>query len=194
MPFEFSVFEKEAPLKIVDKIAEKLVISAKDIIQTGQLILVKHKRQNICKQSEFLLTNNFLYYVSKFKKSNESITLHTKAKISISWLRTHFYTKRSQESAEDEFFIEIQKGRKAVTLQCKLFSEYEAWVINLSRLTIQTNFFKKYKVDKLVGEGGSAKVYRIINNHNSTKYACKKFKKENIKSDLDYNALVNEIK
>ena len=193
MPLDTSIFENEASDKIVNKSTEVVHINFEDVIQRGDLFLVKDKNQDSDKKCNFLLTKDFLYYISDFKKSNTTTKLNIKAKIYLPWLRIHFYTRKNMEASNYDYFIGIRNSKKSVILKCKIFEEYELWVINLSKLSIQTNFFKKYKVDQLLGEGGSAKVYQITDMHNSTKYACKKFKKRILKNEKEFKSLKNEI-
>jgi len=174
-----SIFDQEAFPKIVDKSTETISISSENIIQKGELFLVKQKSQDNPKKCNFMLTKDFLYYVSKVKETEGCLKINTKAKIHLNWLRTSFYSKSDIDKSKKTYFIEIKKNNKSVIFECRNIDEYEMWVINLSKLTIQVNFHKKYTVEKLLGQGGSAKVYEIVNNFNSKRFACKKFYKKN---------------
>lgn len=193
MSYLNSIFQKEAPAKIVEKYSQILDLSVDDIVQQGELLLVKQKSQSKPKKCSFLLTSQALLYTSKVSVTNQRAIVSIKAKIEISWLHTTFYTKKSSDGSQVEYFISIQKGNKSVLLRCEAYEEYTQWVSSLSRLTLQSNFFKKYKLSALIGEGGSAKVYQLDSNVDSTKYACKKFQKETLGSETEYKALVSEI-
>lgn len=188
-----SIFATEGPLKIVQKGTETLTLATAEVLLNGELIKISQRNKQKPKKCSFVLTNDYLYYISGQSQSPEGITICVKARIGIVWLVASFYTKKAADEVSNEYFVSLQKGMKSVVLQARVFEEYENWVIHLSRLTIQTNFFKKYKVEKLLGEGGCAKVYSVTNKHDGMRYACKKFKKENLAKELDFKALVTEI-
>ena len=191
MPNKESIFTREAPRKIFDKCDETMRVSVSAIVHQGELLLSKSKAQQ--KKRHFILTNEYLYYVSRVVSVGEELELSVKAKAHLPWVQTKFYTKKCENEPAERCCIFIARANKSAVLQCADLEQYETWVICLTRLTLQTNFAKKYKVEHKIGQGSATSVYEVTNMHNMCSYACKQYKKSRLAGEEDYARLVAEI-
>ena len=194
MNFGTTIFEPSTHDKIVQTVEEHVSVKISQVLQIGQLYIVKKRFLKSNKKYIFVLSKDCLYYSLSYPSIvGRNYEFKSKARINIAWLQTRFYTMNESCSAEDNYCIEIIKKNKSVTLMCDKINEYNAWVTNLSHHSIQTNFFKKFSVNQLLSRKDRCTVYKVTNKFNAKQYACKKFKKASIKSAEDFELLINEI-
>lgn len=189
-----SIFESELPSKIVQKIQETIYIKKNLLVQRGTLIINKNNKSNSQKKCLIVLTSSHIYYACCVVEDTiEYLCIKSKAKINISWLRSIFYRKKNQVKGENQFFFELVIGKKSVVFSSFNYEEFNRWVMNISYLTLQNNFYKKYRIESEIGYGGSARVYKIIDTNTGQAYSCKKFDKERIRYGREFKDLLNEI-
>lgn len=194
MRLEHSIFENQTDDKIVHKDKGELRLDTHKVIKVGDLAVISQKHHESLKKYTFLLTADRLYYVKSLDKTDTGdFILKYQADIRLEWLTTIFYTRKSEEGSGVRYYIEIVRLRKAVILCCDELMEYESWVSNLSRLTIQTNFKAKYSLKEMIGEGATSKVHVVLNRGDNKTFACKKFKKRYLVSSKTLSGLINEI-
>lgn len=189
-----SIFDYESRAKIVQKAEERISIKKDDLVQIGYLHLFRNNSDRSKKKYVLVLTRSSLYYVNgEIKFEREETTFKSRARIDISWLRTAYYVKKDPVCDDNQYFFEMIKGNKSVIFCCTDFEEYIKWVNNLSYLTIQSNFSKKYKLGKGLGEGASARVYSLLGINSNITLACKKFSKKGLGEHFGLDNLVKEI-
>ena len=189
-----SLFDEQGSEKIVMKTDCRADLPMDSIIKVGELDVVKRREGDKKVRKTFLLTKNYLYYVhGKVKKVNEMARFQYKAKIELDWMVTMFSIKEGIVFEKPSFTIQFVKNKKTVQFQAYDQKEFSDWKNELERLTIQRDFFNEYKVLSLLGEGSSAKVYKVQNKFNNELFACKRFCKRDMTEPM-VKALVNEIR
>lgn len=109
----------------------------------------------------FYITKNYLYY----KKSQSS---KIKTMIDLKWSRIKFFRidKLHQEFNKEEYDflnygLSISRNGKYSEIFIRSLEELELWKEALRPFCIMTDFHENYKVEKLIGEGVSAKVRNL---------------------------------
>lgn len=189
-----NIFETKKSQKIVQKIEETIELPIKKLIQTGKLILIRNKSDRAPKSCNMALTASTLYYIRNSLETNsDDITMSIRAKIELSWLRLRVYTKADPRDKRPLNIIELKRENKTVAFICPDDDQFAIWVRHLSYLTIQTGFDMRYKVGNEIGEGDSAKVYKIFDTHTQQFFACKKFLKSKLVDKDELGMLMKEI-
>ena len=187
-------FIDSVSLKLVNKLEEQITLDITDQMKTGAFHIVKNKNKPSKKSSSFILTPQNIYFVKKIlNQTTKTISFISKAKIQIGWLYTQFTKEIIKPYSAPTYFINFRKNNKTFILSTNNKAEYSVWKNLISAWTIKTGFFDKYEVKGLIGEGSSAKVYKIIEKDTKQIFACKRIKKEAIRNDDIKKALMNEI-
>lgn len=188
-----SVFVAKEPEKLVIKQERKVTLTFTNILMIGSLRSVRSSNQKLSKEHTILLTYTCIYYLKEsIKNLSTEITINTRASITIPWLLTSFYT-HPDNSGKVLFYIQLEKSDKFVTFCTDSIDNWKQWCHHLVKVTLSTDFNEKYVIERHLGQGTSARVYKVRDIHDSSVFACKKFDKS--KFDSNYNAtnIIKEI-
>lgn len=181
--------------KLISKNPESITLSAKHILKTGSLHVLKTKSKQIKKSCVFLLDSKYLYYVNSIIQSDKSSTTFiSNGKIELAWKYVIFdHEAINDDNSKFMYCIQILKKNTKVILATNDYDDFVSWKSLMRGLSIQTDFFDKYGVKGIIGEGATAKVYKVIDKLTGEELACKRFKKTTLDSPKIIQALASEI-
>ena len=189
-----SIFDHIGSSKIAQKIEEEHSIAEKDVLKQGRLTTLKKQGSLARQTNSFLLTKNYLFYLSdEIEKKDDIVYFKSKGKIELEWIHNHFFIKTEKSSQKERYFFKLFKNQKMIKFEVKNLLEYESWRQLIVSLTINNTFFNDFKVISVIGRGSSAKVYEVRDKKTFNQYACKCFKKKNLKEN-SLALLINEIR
>lgn len=190
-----SIFEPLTDDNVVQVVDERVSLRLSRVLKIGSLQIIKKRAQKSNKRFIFVLSKDCLYFsLAQPIIVDRNYEFRSKARINVAWLQARFYTINEAVFCSESYFIEIARRNKSVTLMCDKISEYNAWVTNLSSITIQTNFFNKFSINHLLYKGPNSSVYKITNKFSSKKFACKKLKKADVLTTNRFESLIREIR
>ena len=142
----------------------------------------------------FILQENYLIY----KKTKESSKQTCKLQVSSTFLE---FPKKDQQQelpglhCKYAFPVKLSKGGKFSILHARNEEEYLQWMTHLSRMAIRNDLHSRFKMDKVLGEGNFAMVYRAHSKQGGSSKAIKGFSKLALlsKKPQDQLSLCNEI-
>ena len=189
-----SVFDNLGSEKIIEKTYQQKNIQSDLILKIGYLTVIRKSKGDKRVKKRFLLTKDHLYFLSgSIRKNAKNFTINYKAKTELRWMQTLFKEKDTVFFDKPAFFFQFVKRNKSVKFQVMNKGDYEIWKRLLTSLTIRREFFTEFKVVSVMGEGSSAKVYKVQNISSLKFFACKRFKKKDL-TQSQLLSIVNEIR
>lgn len=189
-----SLFDSIGSEKIILKTPGQETFHISKILKIGYLKVVRKTKNNKKNQKRFLLTKDNLYFLSgSIRREGEKLLVTYKARTELDWTQAIFHQQQNSLTDKASFSFQFVKKNKTVKFQANTKGDFEIWKRLLSDITIRRDFFEEFKVVSIMGEGSSAKVYKIQNNSSSEFFACKRFKKNDL-SNSQVISIVNEIK
>lgn len=181
-------------VRLIDRQEKNNTINLNDVLKIGSLSLLKVKSRRVKKTNLFVLTDRYLYFVKAILHQDQnSIKFVSKAKIELKWVYAYFSQEKAEVDSQNDYIIQLVKDNKTTLFSACNKEEFAMWHSLLLPLCIQTNFFEIFAVKGILGEGATAKVYRVLNRADNTEYACKRFKKSSINSEQIRESFLNEI-
>lgn len=157
--------------------------------------LKKHSNdgQDSLSSRHFVLQRDYLLY--KKNAQSESVSSAMKVKYARLILPD---TDESDVTApgmiKDKFPIKICLKNKFSLLYASDEEQYHAWVAEMTKVFIRTDFHSRFSVSKIIGSGAFANVYEATDKKSLKKYAVKGFNKHYLEKDeKGKKALWNEL-
>ena len=189
-----SIFDHQGCERIVTKTDAYESLPIDSVTRVGYLEVVRKREGDKRVKKTFLLTKNYLYYVhGNVKEVDGKLCFQHKAKIEFAWVLGMFKIDEGIIFEKPSFTIQFVKKKKTVQFRVKNQEEFDYWKSALADLTIQRDFFNDFKVLSLLGEGSSAKVYKVEEKSTGMVYACKRFCKKNMTQPM-VKSLIDEIR
>ena len=142
----------------------------------------------------FILQENYLIYKKTKESSVQTCVLRLEN------TKLDFPNKEQASSLpgvhrEYRLSIKLTKNGKFSILHARNEEEYLQWMTHLSRMAIRSDLHSRYKMDRVLGEGNFALVYRAHSQEGGSAKAIKGFSKSALLSKhlQDQLSLCNEI-
>lgn len=189
-----SIFEDEGSQTIIQKEKKYLSLFEAEVLHINYLFVSKRKDEEPMFKSLFLLTENFLFFISKdFKREDGKVHFTHYGKIELQWMQSFFYEDDKDSPKNPKYMFYLLKKKKKVIFRVLDKQDYEKWKSLCSTLTINRNMFNEFIVEKPLGEHLNYKSYKLRNAFTQEEYSCRRYnKKELDKEKLGF--LVDEIK
>lgn len=155
--------------RIVVEPSEIAQIEAMQTLHSGSLF---RGRPEPSRETTFVLKHGLLYY-----KENDTI----KGIIKLTFQR--FESFQTTTGGERWYGIKISSGGLFTKLFHKSSKEVLRWHKELSRFLVNRDFFNRYEVKEIIGEGGFSQVYRICDRKSGESFAAKIIKHKMLFSD-----------
>jgi serine/threonine protein kinase len=191
-----SVFQECIKQSLIESINELCVFYPQEITFQGSLYVYQKEKGRLAQKRHVILTDKGLYIINRKKNEIDTDRQFVTVRVNILWSKVYFVDSSINTEEESPLPYRI----------CFIFSETIAnfylidkerflkWRRVLEKVGIQTNFEYKYTINKKIGKGASASVFRITNKETKVSYACKVFKKKKLFDNLlSLKGLINEI-
>jgi serine/threonine protein kinase len=192
-----SIFKGHVNENLIEKIHDYRDFTEKEIIYEGALYVYKGEKSSMAQLRKAILTKDGLF-IANNKKQDEQKKLFVSVKINTKWSMVYFLKASKIENERKlpfPFQISFVFDDKVAHFYHVSKLNFKNWQSVLEKVGIQTNFGWKYSMDRKIGKGGTASVYRIIKKENDSVFACKVFKKSRLlKNKVALKNLMNEIR
>jgi serine/threonine protein kinase len=194
----YSLVQTIADERIIEKVDGFCELSRNQVLADG--FMYEHSA-NICSlgfKVKVVLTRNAFFVINPKIKGAKAKDMFVKIKVNLDWAVISFAKSSSSNPSRCmpfPFKITFSQDVTSYSLYLVDVSAFAGWLETLQGFGIQNNFNQKYTIEKKIGKGSSANVYRVLSSWNQKFYACKLFCKKKIKRDESYmKAIVNEIR
>lgn len=158
----------------------KRVIDPKEIAEIEErptLIegLLNKNRLDADKEAHFVLKQGLIYYTT-IEKMNDIAGI---AKLSFQKIEVY----QSSVGPEKIFGIRLFSGSSQTKLLSKDREQIVDWYVRLSPMLVNRDFFSKYELKEILGEGAFSQVYKVIEKSSGQVFAAKVIKHKMIYSD-----------
>lgn len=158
--------------KVVDP-KELQEIEKRPVLLEGYLFRNKIDSE---KMSYFVLKSGLLYY----KDTKDAQDISGIAKLAFQKLEVF---QSSTGADEKVYSIKLYSGINQTKLLSKEKDTVLEWFSRLSPMLINRDFFSKYELKEMIGEGAFSQVYKVVERKSGTVYAAKVVKHKMIYSD-----------
>ena len=155
----------------------QMSLDPNDILYEGHLWKLEGKSGNF-KSRYFYLTKNRMYFE---KAKGRGL----KGFMDLSFMRLVTINQDSSTKTNDGFKLRFIKNLKYCELFVKNITDLESWKAALTPVLIRTDFHERFFIEKNLGEGAFAKVYKVKTKEDNALYAVKAFSAETISSTKD---------
>ncbi len=174
-----------------------VIIVPEDVLFEGTMYSRPNEDDVVVRKGHFVLTKSGLYHINREKSDNRANTKFVNAIINTVWSRIDFLFNRPEEIPSLGSFpyqIRFSLNSNVSNFYFTSQTSFDSWKAVLEKVGIQTNFKSKYTIEETLGQGATAVVHRIKCKQTGQEFACKIFKKSNLKADpRNVKGLINEI-
>jgi serine/threonine protein kinase len=190
----FTVLVKDS---LVEKVNDYDTILPQDIIFEGAMYCHENEQFSFVHKKHLILTKFGLYLINREKSDHQSNKVFVNAIINTVWTKIYFIVNDPENFPQLGFFpyqVSFILNEDVSNFYFTTQASFNEWKFVLEKIGIQTNFDHKYSVGEALGKGATAVVHKISSRSTGQEFACKIFKKKELKSDKrNLKGLINEI-
>ena len=137
----------------------------------GYLWKIAGNRNEITYKKKYIIITDYHIFYKKHSENTEKL----RGEVELQWLQVEFKLRHDLIYPME---ILIKRSKKFCELVTNKKKDYDLIQDILNKRCIQTEVWKKYEIDKLIGGAKSNKIYRVFKRGTKNYYALKQIDKD----------------